>query len=65
MRITYQNGKIRMSFTKMDMEEINKSGTMPMEISVGQFKVLLEDINAVNLEVWKKQVMKEVGCYTK
>jgi len=65
MRITYQNGKIRMSFTKMDMEEINKSGTMPMEISVGQFKVLLEDMNAVNLEVWKKQVMKEVGCYTK
>ena len=65
MRITFQNGKIRMSFTKMDMEEINKSGTMPMEISVGQFKVLLEDMNAVNLEVWKKQVMKEVGCYTK
>ena len=65
MRITYQNGKIRMSFTKMDIEEINKSGTMPMEISVGQFKVLLEDMNAVNLEVWKKQVMKEVGCYTK
>ena len=65
MRITYQNGKIRMSFTKMDIEEINKSGTIPMEISVGQFKIFLEDINAVNLEVWKKQVMKEVGCYTK
>lgn len=52
MRIVYQDRKILMSFTKKDREEIEKAGTMPMNITLGQFKSLLADINAAHLQVW-------------
>ena len=54
MRIMFQDNKIFMSFTGEDRKQIAEANTMPMQISLGQFRSLLRDINNVELEVWKK-----------
>jgi len=53
MRIVWQDGKILMSFTKDDRKKIEEAGTMPMEISHGQFKSLLADVNEAHIHVWR------------
>lgn len=61
MRITYQNGKLYLSLTRKEVEEVNESIGTPIPIDIGYLKVLHEDISKAVLQHWTKvEVVREV-----
>ena len=52
-RIVYQNGKLFLSLTRAEVEEAYKNIGRPLELDMGQLKVLHEDITKIVTEYWK------------
>jgi hypothetical protein len=54
MRIVYQNGKLFVSHTKDEIEDIQESLGKPCEIDIGILKILHEDISKIVQERLKE-----------
>jgi len=52
-RIIYQNGKLYLSLTRSECEEAYENLGKPLELDIGQLKVLHEDITKIVTEYWK------------
>jgi hypothetical protein len=62
-RIVYQNGKLFLSLTRAEVEEAHENIGRPLELDIGQLKVLHEDINKVVQEYWSDQKSNEELSY--
>tara|TARA_B100001094_G_C17653071_1_gene540588 strand:- start:20 stop:193 length:174 start_codon:yes stop_codon:yes gene_type:complete len=54
MRIVYQNGKLFVSHTKDEVQDIQESLGNPCEIDIGILKILHEDISKIVQERLKE-----------
>ena len=52
-RIIYQNGKLYLSLTRSECQEAYENLGKPLELDIGQLKVLHEDITNIVTEYWK------------
>jgi hypothetical protein len=52
-RISYQNGKLYLSLTRSECQEAYENLGKPLELDIGQLKVLHEDITKIVTEYWK------------
>ena len=58
MRITYQEGKIYVSLTDDEVDNISKNKHSSVEIPIGYLKVLHEDVSNAVTQYWR-----EVGIH--
>jgi len=64
MRISYQDGKLYLSLTRSEVEQVSDNIGSPIEIPIGQLKVLHEDISKAVLQHWTKvNVKREVEIH--
>jgi len=54
MRVLYQNGKLYISHTKDEIEDLQDNSGKPCEIDIGNLKVLHEDISRIVQERLKE-----------
>ena len=54
MRITYLDGKLRLSLTKEECQRAYDSIGKPIELPIGQLKMLKEDIHNASMAHWSK-----------
>tara|TARA_R110000822_G_scaffold188937_1_gene327972 strand:+ start:892 stop:1065 length:174 start_codon:yes stop_codon:yes gene_type:complete len=54
MRVLYQNGKLYISYTKDEIEDLQDNLGKPCEIDIGNLKVLHEDISRIVQERLKE-----------
>ena len=52
-RISYQNGKLYLSLTRNECQEAYDNIGRPLELDIGQLKVLHEDITKIVAEYWR------------
>ena len=52
-RISYQNGKLYLSLTRSECQEAYDNIGRPLELDIGQLKVLHEDITKIVAEYWR------------
>jgi hypothetical protein len=52
-RISYQNGKLYLSLTRNECQEAYDNIGQPLELDIGQLKVLHEDITKIVAEYWR------------
>ena len=52
-RISYQNGKLYLSLTRSECQEAYDNMGRPLELDIGQLKVLHEDITKIVAEYWR------------
>ena len=62
-RVVYQNGKLFLSLTRAEVEEAYENIGRPLELDIGQLKVLHGDINKVVQEYWSDQRSNEELSY--
>jgi hypothetical protein len=61
MRICYQGGKLYLSLTRNEVKEANENVGMPLQLDIGNLKVLHEDISQAVLQHWNQvDVVREV-----
>lgn len=66
MRISYQDGKIYLSLTRAEIQQALDNIGSPIEMPIGQLKVLHEDISKAVLQHWTKvEVKNEVHRLSK
>ena len=66
MRVSYQDGKIYLSLTRAEVQQASDNIGNPIEIPIGQLKVLHEDISKAVLQHWTKvEVKNEVHKLSK
>lgn len=58
MRIIYQEGKLYISLTDDEVDNISKNKHSTVEIPIGKLKVLHEDVSNAVTQYWR-----EVGIY--
>lgn len=58
MRIVYQNGKLFVSLTRAEVQQASDNIGSPIEMPIGQLKVLHEDISKAVLQHWTKVEVK-------
>jgi len=64
MRIVYQNGKLFVSLTRSEVQQASDNIGSPIEVPIGQLKVLHEDISQAVLQHWTKvEVKREVEMH--
>jgi len=64
MRISYQDGKLYLSLTRSEVEQVSDNIGSPIEMPIGQLKVLHEDISKAVLQHWTKvNVKREVEIH--
>ena len=64
MRISYQDGKLYLSLTRSEVEQVSDNIGSPIEMPIGQLKVLHEDISKAVLQHWTKvKVKREVEIH--
>tara|TARA_R100000005_G_C4957175_1_gene175319 strand:+ start:435 stop:611 length:177 start_codon:yes stop_codon:yes gene_type:complete len=44
MRLTYQNGKLYISLTKIEIQDVKDNEGRPCEIDIGHVPVLIDDV---------------------
>jgi len=54
MRIIYQDGKLLVSLTRDEVKQAQENMGRPIELPLGQLKVLHEDISKAVLQRWEK-----------
>jgi len=52
-RISYQNGKLYLSLTRNECQEVYDNIGRPLELDISQLKVLHEDISKIVAEYWR------------
>jgi hypothetical protein len=54
MRIVYQDGKILLSLTRDEVKQAQENLGRPIELPIGQLKMLHEDVSEAVLQYWEK-----------
>jgi len=62
-RLTYQNGKLYLSLTRSECQEAYDNIGRPVELDIGNIKVLHEDISKIVAEYWSDVEVKEQLSY--
>lgn len=62
-RLTYTNGKLYLSLTRSECEEAYKNIGRPIELDIGNIKVLHEDISKIVAQYWSDVEVKEELSY--
>ena len=62
-RISYQNGKLYLSLTRSECQEAYDNIGRPLELDIGNIKVLHEDISKIVAEYWSDVEVKEQLSY--
>jgi|TARA_E500000318_G_scaffold73311_1_gene67936 hypothetical protein len=52
-RVVYENGKLFLSLTRKELEEAYENIGKPLELDIGNLKVLHEDVSKCVLEYWR------------
>tara|TARA_B100001939_G_scaffold54933_1_gene44096 strand:- start:271 stop:465 length:195 start_codon:yes stop_codon:yes gene_type:complete len=60
-RVVYENGKLFLSLTRAEVEEAYQNIGRPLEIDIGNLKVLHEDITQAMQQAWREMVEKKYG----
>jgi len=65
-RVVYENGKLFLSLTRAEVEKAYKDIGRPLEIDIGQLKVLHEDVSKCVSQHWSEiQVHEELSYLRK
>jgi|TARA_A100001015_G_scaffold270546_1_gene323202 hypothetical protein len=65
-RVVYENGKLFLSLTRAEVEEAYQNIGRPLEIDIGQLKVLHEDVSKCVSQHWSQiQVYEELSYLRK
>jgi hypothetical protein len=62
-RLSYQNGKLYLSLTRKECQEAYDNIGRPLELDIGQIKVLHEDISKIVAEHWSKIEVEQELSY--
>jgi len=54
MRITYQDGILRLDLTREECQRAYDNIGRPIELPIGQLKVLKEDVHAADMAYWSE-----------
>jgi hypothetical protein len=54
MRVTYQDGKLLVSLTRDEVKQAQDNIGRPIELPIGQLKMLHEDVSKAVLQRWEK-----------
>jgi hypothetical protein len=60
-RVVYENGKLFLSLTRAEVEKAYQNIGRPLEIDIGNLKVLHEDITHAMQKAWREKVEEEYG----
>ena len=65
MRIVYQDGKILLSLTRDEVRQAQENLGRPIELPIGQLKMLHEDVSEAVLQYWEKIEVPNQVSYLK
>jgi hypothetical protein len=60
-RVVYENGKLFLSLTRAEVEKAYQNIGRPLEIDIGNLKVLHEDITHAMQKAWREKVEEDYG----
>jgi hypothetical protein len=59
MRVTYQDGKLFLSLTRSEVEQVQKDLGKPIELDIGNLSILQEDISKCVVQYLRYIQMKK------